>query len=147
MQFYRFCFIFKSPQIKMNAKPFLKSFWQVISISKIFVLQILSLFFLSYSCGLLAEATGARGCPPRYEFMGIIFYFTLAMSVVIFILSLHPIVFPQIWLEEISKEFTGSQLAFRFPFFQYSSELYFAGCSAFYSRHTSFLERTKRIFM
>lgn len=98
-------------------KPFLKTFWQVISIVKIFALQTLSLFFLSYSCGLLAESTGVRGCPPRPESMGIFLYLTLAMSIVFAFLSVHPIVFPRIWLEEISKELVGSQVGFRFPFF------------------------------
>lgn len=101
----------------MNAKPFIKSFWQIISIVKIFTLQTLSLFFLSYSGGLLAESVGVRGCPPRPEFMGIVFYLTLAASFVFGILSLHPIVFPRVWLEEISKELMGSQVGFRFPFF------------------------------
>lgn len=101
----------------MYAKPFLKSFWQVISIVKIFAWQTLSLFFLSYSGGLLANTIGVHGCPPRPEFMGFFFYGTLVVSLVFFILSLHPIVFPRIWLEEISKEITGSQMGFRFPFF------------------------------
>lgn len=101
----------------MNTKTFLKSFWQVISIVKIFTLQALSLFFLSYSCGLLAEAYGARGCPPRPDSIGIIFYLTLGASVILGFLSIHPIVFPRVWLEEISKELIRSQVGFRFPFF------------------------------
>lgn len=101
----------------MKAKIFLRSFWQVISIFKIFALQTLSLFFLSYSCGLLAEAVGVRGCAPRPEFMGVLFYSAFAASIIVGILSIHPMVFPRIWLEEISKELSGSQLGFRFPFF------------------------------
>ncbi len=101
----------------MDTKIFLKSFWQIISIVKIFTLQTLALFFLSYSCGLLAESVGVRGCPPRHEFMGFTFFFTLSASLIFSILSLHPIVFPRIWLEEISKELTGKQIGFRFPFF------------------------------
>lgn len=107
------------PQMKnmVTPKTFLKSFWQIISILKIFSLQTLSLFLLSYSGGLLAEVWGVRGCSPRSEFMGIVFYFTLAFGVVSFVVALHPIIFPSVWLEEISKEFTGSQIGFRFPFF------------------------------
>jgi hypothetical protein len=101
----------------MNWKPFLKSFWQVISIAKIFTLQTLSLFFLSFSWGLLAEATGSRGCPPRSDSFGIFLYLCLGFSFVFVILSVHPIVFPRIWLEEISKELVGSHFGFRFPFF------------------------------
>lgn len=101
----------------MKAKPFLKSFWQIISIFKIFALQTLSLFFLSYLCGLLAEATGSRGCPPKPDSIGIFFFLTLGISIVVGIFSLHPIIFPRVWLEEISKELTGSHLGFRFPFF------------------------------
>lgn len=101
----------------MNWKPFIKSFWQVVSIVKIFTLQTLSLFFLSYSCGLLAEAFGARGCPPRPDSIGFMFYATLGASIVFGILSVHPIVFPRIWLEEISKDLVRSQVGFRFPFF------------------------------
>jgi hypothetical protein len=101
----------------MNTRAFLKSFWQIISIFKIFALQALSLFFLSYSYGLLADSTGVRGCPPKSETMGFFFFLTVAGSLVVGISSLHPIVFPRIWLEEISKELSGSQLGFRFPFF------------------------------
>jgi hypothetical protein len=101
----------------MDARTFLKSFWQIVSIVKIFTLQTLSLFFLSYSCGLLAEAVGVRGCPPRHEFMGFTFFLTLSVSLVLGIAALHPIIFPRVWLEEISKELSRSQLGFRFPFF------------------------------
>lgn len=101
----------------MDARTFLKSFWQIISIVKIFTLQSLSLFFLSYSGGLWAEAVGVRGCPPRSEFMGVTFYLTLSVSLVLGIASLHPIIFPRVWMEEISKELTRNQLGFRFPFF------------------------------
>lgn len=98
-------------------KPFLKSFWQVTSIVKIFTMQILSFFFLSYSFGLLAEATGSRGCPLRPDSMGWFLYLSFAISLGFGFLSVHPIIFPRVWLEEISKELVGSQVGFRFPFF------------------------------
>jgi hypothetical protein len=101
----------------MDARTFLKSFWQIISIVKIFTLQTLSLFFISYSGGLWAQAVGVHGCPPRPEFIGFTFYLTVTVSLILGIAALHPIIFPRIWLEEISKELTRSQLGFRFPFF------------------------------
>lgn len=101
----------------MNRQTFKKSFWQIVSIAKIFALQSLSLYFLSYSCGLLAEAYGARNCPARPDAIGFVFYTTLAISIVFGVLSVHPMVFPRIWLEEISKELMRSQVGFRFPFF------------------------------
>ncbi len=101
----------------VSSKIFFKGFWQILSILKIFALQILSLFFVSYTGGLWAEATGVRGCSPRAEFMGIFFYSMIVVAVISFIIAIHPIVFPRVWLEEISKEFTGSQVGYRFPFF------------------------------
>ena len=101
----------------MNVKPFLKSFWQAISIAKIFVLQFISFFLVSYSFGLIAEAFGSRGCPPREEFKGILFYCILGFAIIFGILSIHPIIFPRIWLEQIGKELMGSKVDFRFPFF------------------------------
>jgi hypothetical protein len=101
----------------MDARTFLKSFWQIISIAKIFTLQTLSLFFLSYSCGLWAESAGVRGCPPRPEFLGLSFYLVSAASLGFTLAALHPIIFPGIWLQEISKELTRNQLGHRFPFF------------------------------
>jgi hypothetical protein len=101
----------------MNAKLFLKSFWQVISIAKIFTLQALSLFFLSYSCGLLAEYAGVRGCPPRPDSTVFFLFLSLFISLGLGFLSVHPIVFPRVWLEEISKEITRSRVGFRFSFF------------------------------
>lgn len=101
----------------VTLKVFLKGFWQVISILKIFALQSLSLFLLAYSGGLLAEVYGVRGCLPRPDFAGIFFYSMVVISIISFIVALHPIVFPRVWLEEISKEFTNSQFGIRFPFF------------------------------
>ena len=101
----------------LTPKIFLKGFWQIISILKIFALQVLSLFLLTYSGGLLAEAYGVRGCQPRSEFMGVFLYSMIGISIFSFIVALYPIVFPSIWLEEISKDFTKSQVGFRYPFF------------------------------
>ncbi len=101
----------------LTPKIFLKGFWQIISILKIFALQVLSLFLLTYSGGLLAEAYGVRGCQPRSEFMGVFIYSMIGISIFSFIVALYPIVFPSIWLEEISKDFTKSQVGFRYPFF------------------------------
>ena len=58
-----------------------------------------------------------RGCSPRPDSMGAIFYLTLGTSIIFGFLSVHPIVFPRVWMEEISKELTRSQVGFRFPFF------------------------------
>lgn len=101
----------------MKARLFLKSFWQIISIFKIFAFQILSLFFLSYFFGLWAETAGTRGCLPKTEDQGFVFYFVLVIGIVLAVAALRPILFPHIWLEEISKEFSGLHQSFRFPFF------------------------------
>lgn len=121
MQFPDLCFIFKSPlQSQMDLtkiKPFLKSFWQIISIVKIFVLQALSLYFLSYCCGLLVEAAGVRGCPAKPEALDWSLGLILMVSLGIGFLSLHPIVFPQVWHQEIAKEVSFSFTGLRYNFF------------------------------
>jgi hypothetical protein len=101
----------------MDLKSFLKSFWQIISIAKIFILQCISLYLLSYAGGLWAEVTGVRGCPPRNDQANVLFYLILAASLIIGFLSFHPIFFPRVWLEQIGKEIMGSKVDFRFPFF------------------------------
>jgi hypothetical protein len=101
----------------MNVKTFLRGFWQTISVAKFFIFQTLSLFFVSYAVGMIAEAMGSRGCPPRPEFMGAMFYGIIIFAAVLAILSLHPIVMPGVWLQEISRDITRSKIDLRFRFF------------------------------
>ena len=60
---------------------------------------------------------GRSRLPAASRISNHLFYLMAAIGGVSYIAAIHPIIFPRIWLEEISKDFTKSQVGIRFPFF------------------------------
>lgn len=102
---------------KFDLRLFLKSFWQMVGILRIFLLQAGSLYLLSYTCGLLAEAAGVRGCAPRPDLLNWKLGVFVAGSLLLGYFSISPIIFPRVTIEEIYKELAFSNTGLRFPFF------------------------------
>ncbi len=101
----------------MDSKAFLKSFWQLWSVAKVFGLQALSLYFVPYCGGLIAETLGVRGCPPRPEMVGVQMAVVIMLSLLIVFVSIQLIIFPRVWLETINRAITFTQSDIRYTFF------------------------------
>jgi hypothetical protein len=101
----------------MEPKTLLRSFWQLINVVRIAGLHTLSLFFISYSVGLYAMATGVRGCPPRPEYNNWYLWLLAALGVGSLIVSLYYIFRPSVWLQTIAKQIALSPTNINLPFF------------------------------
>ncbi len=101
----------------MDAKTILRSFWQLINVIKIAGLQALSLFFVSYAMGLLAMASGVRGCPPRPEYLNWYLWLLMMAGLSFFFISLFYIVFPSVWMQTLNRHIALAPTDINLPFF------------------------------
>jgi len=105
----------------MDPKTILRSFWQLINVVVIVGLQALSLFMISYAAALIAMGTGVRGCPARpeyFEWYGLSKIIVLSLiGLCAFILSVHYIFNPSVWMQKIDKHLAFGPTHISLPFF------------------------------
>lgn len=101
----------------MDARTLIRGFWQLAFVFKITGLQALSLFFVSYSMGLLVIGKGVHGCSPRPEYINWYFGIILLVGLCFFLVSVYYIVKPSVWMLRLDSQLALSATDVNLPFF------------------------------